>query len=175
MIVVNFYGGPGVGKSTIAADVFVRLKRDNVKCELITEYAKDLVWEESYKTLQNQVYIFANQLHKLWRLKDQVDVAIMDSPLLLTIPYDSSKSENFSRLVYEKYCEYNNLDYMVKRTLPYDITGRKESECEAEHIDDQIETLLESFGVLYSTVVPDNYNIQNIVSAVHYEVRSRKT
>ncbi len=44
-LVVNLLGGPGSGKSTTAADVFARLKWQDINCELVTEFAKDLVWE----------------------------------------------------------------------------------------------------------------------------------
>lgn len=47
MIVVNLYGGPGVGKSTGAAYVFARLKEAGVVAELVTEFAKDLTWGHS--------------------------------------------------------------------------------------------------------------------------------
>ena len=38
--VINFYGGAGIGKSTIAADIFSKLKRKGHKTELVGEYAK---------------------------------------------------------------------------------------------------------------------------------------
>ena len=40
MRVINFYGGAGIGKSTIAADIFSKLKRKGHKTELVGEYAK---------------------------------------------------------------------------------------------------------------------------------------
>lgn len=42
---VNLYGGPGTGKSTGASYIFSKLKLAGVEAELVTEYAKDLVWE----------------------------------------------------------------------------------------------------------------------------------
>ena len=45
---VNLFGGPGIGKSTTAAGVFNLLKLHGIETELITEFAKDLVWEERY-------------------------------------------------------------------------------------------------------------------------------
>ena len=46
-IVVNLIAAPGSGKSTIAAGVFEELKWEGVNAELITEFAKDKVWEEN--------------------------------------------------------------------------------------------------------------------------------
>ena len=55
-IVINLFGGPGVGKSTLCASVFARLKIMGVDCEMASEYVKDIIWEESYKKLENQIY-----------------------------------------------------------------------------------------------------------------------
>ena len=56
-ILCNIYGGPGSGKSTSAAGVFSLLKTHGVNAELVTEFAKDLVWEGRDVTLDNQPYI----------------------------------------------------------------------------------------------------------------------
>lgn len=42
--VINFWGAPGSGKSTAAAELFVQMKKDGANIELTTEYAKDLVY-----------------------------------------------------------------------------------------------------------------------------------
>jgi len=47
MKVINFYGGAGIGKSTIAADIFSKLKRKGYKTELVGEYAKWLWYQNA--------------------------------------------------------------------------------------------------------------------------------
>ena len=44
-LVVNLFGVPGAGKSTGAAYIFSKLKLVGINAELITEFAKDKVWE----------------------------------------------------------------------------------------------------------------------------------
>ena len=39
-LVINLFGGPGVGKSTLCASVFAKLKIMGIDCEMATEYAK---------------------------------------------------------------------------------------------------------------------------------------
>ena len=64
-LIVNFYAGPGAGKSTMVAHTFAELKWRGINCELVTEYAKDKVWEKSFETLENQFYVSAKQYHRL--------------------------------------------------------------------------------------------------------------
>ena len=47
MIVVNLFGAPGAGKSTGAAYIFAMLKMAGINAELVTEFAKDKVYEET--------------------------------------------------------------------------------------------------------------------------------
>ena len=39
-LVINLIGGPCSGKSTIAAELFARLKKMGIHCELVSEYIK---------------------------------------------------------------------------------------------------------------------------------------
>ena len=63
MKVLNFYGGAGIGKSTIAADIFSKLKRKGHKTELVGEYAKWLWYQNATDIVQSPWYSFVNQLH----------------------------------------------------------------------------------------------------------------
>lgn len=51
-IVVNLFGAPGAGKSTGAAYIFALLKMAGVEAELVTEFAKDKVWEGNTAVLR---------------------------------------------------------------------------------------------------------------------------
>lgn len=73
MKIINLFGGPGVGKSTLAATTFAHMKQEGYSVELVTEYAKQLTWEGRTNALSNQIYVFAKQLHNIFRLKGQVD------------------------------------------------------------------------------------------------------
>ena len=91
-LVVNLFGTPGTGKSTAAAYIFSRLKMHGINVELVTEYVKDMVWEENKTCLNNQPYIFGQQSYRLSRCADKVDVIVTDSPLLLSILYNPDKT-----------------------------------------------------------------------------------
>ena len=57
--VINLIGAPGSGKTTIATDLFSKMKYLGYNVELVTEYAKELVWEQRHETFKNELYIFS--------------------------------------------------------------------------------------------------------------------
>ena len=140
-IVINLIGGPGSGKSTCASGIFYELKKLGINCELSLEFVKDKVWEESYKVLDDQLYVFGKQYHKLFRLKDKVDVIITDSPLLISIHYNKISSQHFNNLVVEQYHTFNNLMYFINRSETYQSEGRLQTKEESEMIDRDIKTI----------------------------------
>ena len=77
---INIFGGPGAGKSTTAALLFAEMKSGGFKVELVTEVAKDFVWEDRSTTLSIQPYITIKQHRNLVRLKGKVDYVITDAP-----------------------------------------------------------------------------------------------
>lgn len=156
--VINFFGGPGTGKSVAASELFVTMKKKGMNVELITEYAKDLTWEARYNILeQDQLYIFAKQHRKLLRIKDHVEYAITDSPLLLSSIYfnqDTSlyPKQEFINLVNETFNQYPNINVLLIRNknFKYQQIGRNQNSYEAEKIDEKMVHYLDSY-------YPDNF------------------
>ena len=101
MNVINLFGEPGAGKSTGAAYIYSQLKMRGINVELVTEYAKDKVWEENTVVFKNQAYIFGKQFYRISRCEDKVDIIITDSPLPLSIIYNQNENltENFDKTV----------------------------------------------------------------------------
>lgn len=98
MKVINLYGGAGAGKSTLASALFSRLRLDNeINCELVPEFAKEVVYEGARRNLSDQFYLLGNQQHRLWRLKQEgVQLAICDSPIDMSVTY--AKRNGFPHL-----------------------------------------------------------------------------
>lgn len=166
MKVVNFYGGPGTGKSTVAASVFAELKWRGYNVELVTEFAKDLVWEKRFHTLEDQIYIFGKQFHKIHRLIDQVEFVITDSPLLLSLYYGSALSKEFKDLVYSEYKKLDNIDIFLKREKEYNPKGRMQTLEEAKEIDKNLINLLSKYSNSYSFAAGTKETIPQIVNYI---------
>src|SRR5215217_567628 len=141
-IVANFYGGPGTGKSTMAALVFANLKDLGVNAELVTEYAKDQTWQESFNVLSNQIYVFAKQQHRLWRLKGKVDIILTDAPLLNSIVYCPSDGHALEELVKDEYNRFHNVDIFLNRVKAYNPSGRSQTEEQARVLDNKTKSVL---------------------------------
>ena len=144
--VINLIGSPGTGKSTIASELFAKMKWLGYDVELVSEYAKELVWEQRHETFKNELYIFAKQQHRLFRLQGKVKYIITDRPLLLSIFYNDkygNKSENFRNMVLEEIHKFENIDIFLNRTKPYVSKGRNQTEEESKEFAKEMLTLAE--------------------------------
>lgn len=143
-LVVNLFGGPGAGKSTTASLIYGHLKSSGINCEYVQEFAKDLTWSESFKTLGHQLYILGQQAHRQWRLRDQVDVIVTDAPLLLSLHYGQNMSTAFKNVVRETFQDYRNHNWLIERgSFPYNPRGRSQTESEANAIQEDIRKMLD--------------------------------
>lgn len=143
--VCNFFGGPGAGKSTMAAALFAELKFCGINCELVQEYTKENEWEgRTGKIRQAQDYIFAKQHFRLSRLIGEVDVIITDAPLMLSqiyMPKDYLPS--LSSVVLEAHRRFDNLNLFVHRTKVYQEAGRSQTYDQAVEIDKAIRAMMQ--------------------------------
>lgn len=154
MIVVNIFGGPGCGKSTLAADVYAKLKRLHINTELSREYAKDMVWQKSLDVLKDQVHILGEQHHRQFILSGQCQVAVTDSPILLCCIYNTFYTEYkaFDALALEAHNRYRNLNYVLTRSHEFQASGRVEDYQKSLAIDEMIKSFLVKYDIQYELV-----------------------
>lgn len=154
--VINLYGGPCCGKSTVAAGLFYELKCAGFECELTGEYAKDIVWDGNLEVLNNQPFIFGQQLHRIWRLNNKVEIIVCDSPILLSIIYSKENSELFEEFIVEQHNKYNNINFILDRSVKYDNIGRNETEEEAIKLDNKLIDIMKKYNISYTNVIGDS-------------------
>jgi predicted ATPase len=157
---VNLFGGPGVGKSTTAAALFVEMKKAGYKVELVTEVAKDFVWEDRATTLTIQPYITIKQFRNLVRLKGKVDYVITDAPILMGSVYADlyashlpASYKNFILDLHEHELD-PSVNIVLQRAFEYDTTGRYQNKSQAEDIDLAIAEVLQLNGLRWTPLNP---------------------
>lgn len=152
MKVINFWAGPGSGKSTNAKGLSYMLSRKGIRNELVTEYAKDMVWREMpAKAFRDQFYISAKQNHRLERLRGKMDFVVTDSPLLQGLMYmPEDYYPTYGQFLREVYDSYDNVNIFIRRTKDFDPVGRNQTEEEAKEIDAKILEFLDSQAVPYT-------------------------
>lgn len=170
-LIVNLHGGPGTGKSTNAAGLFSELKYRGINSELVTEYAKDKVWEGSLDVLDNQVYLLGKQYHRLWRLKDKVDVIVTDSPLTLLFHYGRKEGSEFTDFVFHLYNKFTNINIFLERQKEYNPSGRVQTEEEAKMIDEKILVNLDQYGIPYTRHPAERATVFKLADHIEYMVK----
>ncbi len=153
MIVINLWGAPSSGKSTGASYIFSQLKMRGYNVELVTEFAKDLTWDENQAALNNQFYVSGCQSYRLSRLKNKVDFVITDSPLPIGIIYlNSLAPRHLEDTIWEDFNSYNNINFYIKRVKPYSKIGRNQTAEESDKIAYNILDLLNHSHINYTKV-----------------------
>jgi len=162
--VVNLIGGPGSGKSTTAAGLFFKMKLAGIKCELVTEFAKELVYDENWLDLKRQIYVLAEQERRQRRLVDKVKFIITDAPLLTGVAYirdprDRRAVEVSARSLFDS---YSNLNFGIRRVKPYLAYGRSQTEAEAQAIDNDLLNWIYADDVI-EAVIPGDEKAPDII------------
>lgn len=170
---VNFFAGPGAGKTTAAWAIAAELKKAGIEAEYVAEYAKELVWEGNNKLLdgseESQRILFEEQNRRLARLQGKVPVVVTDSPILLNCIYGDT-SDEYKNVVREKFFSYNNFNVFVERGKGFVQSGRIHSLEQSVTIDTQIKQMLDGLGIKYGKYNHDTLGIitQNIIHRINY-------
>lgn len=176
MIVINLYSGPCAGKSTLAADIFSKLKRAGVQAEIPPEVAKIRAQRGDIGFLNDQLAVFAETHHQLaMTAKSGAQVAVLDSPLLLSLIYAPKPYLfHFPHLVRDVYDQYENLNFVLQRsnTHPYSEVGRVHSEQQAHSIDNEIISLLRECDVQFDPINSSEDSARHVVGIVLNRLQS---
>ncbi len=141
--VVQIFGAPGSGKSTLAALLFSLAKRAGLSVELVTEFAKDLTWAERFSELRDQLWVSAQQRHRIEVLRGRVDWVITDSPVLQGALYSGDDSRMYRFLL--DYCKPAPEDlviYVPVGRVPFENRGRTQSRADSIRLDEDLKRLL---------------------------------
>lgn len=154
---VHFYGSPGVGKSVIAASVFAALKKAGVNCELVQEYAKELVFAGTLDPA-TQIVTSAEQLRREVALRGKVRVLVSDSPPILGGVYapDISYGRALEKCIGHAMRDWARLSFLVSRpsmVRSYEQAGRKETAAQSLALQAAVKDLLKRNDIAHESVV----------------------
>lgn len=158
---ICLYGGPGVGKSTIALKLVGMLKHNHFDVELIQEYIKTWAYSNKKPLSFDQFYVFAKQLYAEDTALRNVKLIVSDSPLYLNIAY--SRFYNFSLYsamiaIAAKFEEmFPAINVFIDRTVDYVSHGRYQNYKEALQFDQQLKDFLFENRINCVHVTVDDY------------------
>lgn len=150
--VINLFGPPGVGKSTVRSGLFWRMRTAQMSVEEVSEYAKYLVLTGRLWQLQaDQLYLLAKQNHKQVILEDKYDYAVTDSPLPLCAFYaPDNYLPGFGDLAMAAFDRYENLNIYLTRTIEeadFELAGRVHDLQASKDIDIRMREFLQRRGI----------------------------
>ena len=171
MVNINLFGGPGTGKSTIAAGLFYNMKLKNIKVENIGEYAKDLTYGKDFVKLSDQLLLLGEQHHKMFRLKDELDYIIHDSPFISGMMYADDELipiKEFEELILAVYHRYNHINIFLTRNLnnEYQEYGRNQTLDESIQKDNEIKNWLNTHNIKFYEVLSSENSVKDIYKIV---------
>ena len=152
-LIINLIGGPCSGKSTIAAELFARLKKMGIHCELVSEYIKDRIYEENQTMPKNQIAIFGMEHYNISNKLGKVDVIVHDGSFINNIIYKAEENKHFDDLIISEYKRFWNLDFFIKRgNIEFETYGRIHNLKQSKELDKIIKETYDSYELSYIEV-----------------------
>ena len=166
---INFFGGPGAGKSTSASWLFSELKKRNKSVEYVSEYVKFWAYSQRKIHQYDQIYLFGKQMQSEYKyLVHGVKNTVTDSPILLAAVYAEINgacgiAEHLASICEMYDADYPSLNIYLKRgDKGYDESGRYQTTAQALEADALILEYLEKYYTR-DQILKVDYNDQNTI------------
>jgi 2-phosphoglycerate kinase len=172
--IVNLFGGPGIGKSSIANGLTYKLKKKHITCDNPYEFPKVLAWDENHSAIKDQLYVLANQHRGIVKSFGKVDYIILDSPIILSLVYRSVYKgleypatlygDSFDKMVLDIHNQYDTLNILLKRTDGgFNEKERYQTIDESKMLDEEIEKTLTTHNIPYITIEVGDETVNDIL------------
>lgn len=149
MKVINLFGGPSSGKSTISAGLFYLMKLKHLEVVLIQEVATKMIEQKRIHKLNDQLGLLAEQHEPYFELEKEVDFLITDSPLILSALYQPKPYiKHFRKMTVATFNQYDNVNFWINRPKEgFSEKRRNHSLKESQVKDKELITLLNKYKV----------------------------
>lgn len=169
-LLLNLWGGAGCGKTTLAADLFVTLKKKNILTELISEYAKDIILEGNKTPFTHQWYVGAQQAYRIHCAYQTMQVVITDSPFIQACVYEENieKARHQTQLALEYAKDYNSFNILISRNPNFDfqLQGRHHTIEQSKYYDSQIYRFLLYNNIPYTVYGDEGVSFDELVTLI---------
>lgn len=181
-ILINLIGGPGIGKTTLSAFLFVQMKLKKMNVEYVQEVAKPLVYLKKFDELNAQLEVTKEQFEKFEAYNGTLDFIITDGSILHGLyfnrnnPYNTSDVEEVEQFILEKHASMPTINILLTRPEDayYEKEGRLQDEEESNNIDTYLEAELVKFGIDYIKIEADLLNMIGIINHIKREEKKLK-
>ena len=165
---INLFGGPGIGKSGIAAGITYKMKKKHISVNNPYEFPKRLAWDKNIPAISDQLYVFANQHRGIAECYDKVDYIVIDSPILFSTIYHAEMyGKVFHDMVIDLHRRYSSVNILLERTEgSHNEKERYQNLKESIGIDTLCKNVLEEVGSKYHTIKVNEDSVKNIMKIV---------
>lgn len=179
--IVNLFGGPSAGKSSIAAGLLHELKKRHISCDAPYEFPKVLAWDNNNEAIKDQLYVISNQHRGIVKSYGKVKYVIVDSPILLSLVYKNyyAKGDDdypsclygkeFDDMILSVHRYYDNLNIVLVRSS-HEVHNNDERYQDLEQsidIDNRIREVLNKNGIRYIEISVDNDPVGEIIKLLN--------
>lgn len=173
MMLINFTGAPGAGKSTMAAGLFHQLKTRHWNVELVTEYTKELLLTQDTWSLSDELLVFTEKYRRIKKL-ESVDLVITDSPLINSVVYGDTQFGPSAGAFYESVARsFDSLYFAIERVSPYVPLGRMPDADAADRAGNAIVNHLRRLGAPLWHAQGTDAAIPHILKIIESEAHTR--
>jgi hypothetical protein len=173
---INLFGGPGIGKSGIAAGITYKLKKNHISCDQPYEFPKLLAWDNNHSAIQDQLYVLANQHRGIAECYGKVDYIVIDSPILFSTIYHRYYTKGYPAEMYGKvfhdmvidlHRRYGSINILLERGVTiHNDDERFQNYKQSVEIDTLCKNVLDETRTPYHTVKVGDDSVKDIMKII---------
>lgn len=174
--IINFYGGPAAGKSTISKLLYEKMQEMQIfeDVAFVNEFATELILRGESHKLKDQMFVTGGQIDKLKTHIGKAPIIITDSPLQLGRVYSSLEQFNeVSSLIDATLDNTNEINIVIERNLdfPFETYGRVHTLEESIEKDKELLFMLESDNKEFLTHKNGIDSLDMLIENVYEKIR----